>query len=249
MREKIIAGNWKMNKTMAQSVEFFQGLNNYRSDGRKIIVCVPFTDLYVLSRLLANTKIKLGAQNMHFEEQGAYTGEISPLMLIENGVDYVIIGHSERRQYYNETNETVNLKAKAALEAGLKPIICVGETLEQRENGITESFVTSQVEKAFEEIGISSVSDTIIAYEPIWAIGTGRTASSEDANNVCRLIRGTIERLYGLEAAQNISILYGGSVNSKNVKELFEMEHIDGGLIGGASLKPDEFAKMINYEG
>lgn len=249
MREKIIAGNWKMNKTMAQSVEFFQELKNYRTNERKIIVCVPYTDLYVLSRVLSDKEIKLGAQNMHFEEQGAYTGEISPLMLIENGVDYVIIGHSERRQYFNETDETVNLKVNYAITIGLKPILCVGETLDQREKGLTENVVKSQVINALKEVDIKSVEDVIIAYEPIWAIGTGKTASSDDANDVCKLIRKTIEGIYGLETAQNIPILYGGSVTSKNAKELFGMEHIDGGLVGGGSLKPEEFAKIINYEG
>ena len=252
MREIIIGFNWKMNKTMAQSVEFFQELSSYRTDGRKIIVFAPFTDLYVLSRQLKNSGIRLGAQNMHFEDQGAFTGEVSPLMLAENGVEYVIIGHSERRQYFNETDENVNLKVKAALYSGLKPIVCVGETASQREEGLTEGLVKSQVEKALEGIDSKMVLDIIIAYEPIWSISTfstGKVATSEDANELCKLIRKIIEEKYGSETANNIPILFGGSVSSKNANELFNMEHVDGGLVGGASLKPDEFVKIINYEG
>ena len=194
-----------------------------------------------------NTNIKIGAQNMHYEEKGAYTGEISAQMLKSINVEYVIIGHSERRQYFNETDETVNKKIKAAFANGLKPIVCVGETLEQRENGETVKIITNQTKLALEGLTDEQVKNTIIAYEPIWAIGTGKTATSEDANNSIKAIRDEICQIYGQNVANGVIIQYGGSVKSSNAKELFEMSDIDGGLVGGASLKSEEFSKIVNY--
>lgn len=214
----------------------------------EIILCVPYTDLFYCLMNAQGTNIKIGAQNMHFAENGAYTGEISGKMLKSIGVEYVIIGHSERRQYFNETDETVNKKIKAAFENELKPIVCVGETLEQREAGKTESIITSQTRFALEGLTADQVKNTIIAYEPIWAIGTGKTATSEDANNSIKAIRAEIKRLYGDDVAEEVIIQYGGSVKSSNAKELFSTSDIDGGLVGGASLKPDEFSKIVNYD-
>ena len=213
----------------------------------EVILCVPYTDLFYALLNVQGTNIKIGAQNMHWEENGAYTGEVSGKMLKSIGVEYVIIGHSERRQYFSETDETVNKKIKSALTNGLKPIVCVGETLEQREQGITKNIITNQVEKALEEISAESLKNIIIAYEPIWAIGTGKTATKEDANETIRQIREKIAEKYGQNVADGVIIQYGGSVKSSNAKELFEMSDIDGGLVGGASLKPDEFSKIVNY--
>ena len=212
----------------------------------EVVLCVPYVDLKTAIDLASGTNVKIGAQNMHYEEKGAFTGEISPKMLKDIGVEYVIIGHSERREYYNETDESVNKKLKAAFQYGLKPILCVGETLSQREEGITKTFVTTQVEKALEGLSNEQVSSMIIAYEPIWAIGTGKTASKEDANEVCGWIREKVRELYG-DVADAIIIQYGGSVKSSNAKDLFGMSDIDGGLVGGASLDPEEFAKIVNY--
>lgn len=195
-----------------------------------------------------DTNIKIGAQNMHFEEKGAYTGEVSAQMLKAIGVEYVIIGHSERRQYFNETDETVNKKVKAAFENELNPIVCVGETLEQREAGETEKIITTQTKLALKGLTNDQVKNVIIAYEPIWAIGTGKTATSEDANNSIKAIRNEIKNIYGEDVSENVIIQYGGSVKSSNAKELFETSDIDGGLVGGASLKPDEFSKIVNFE-
>ena len=194
------------------------------------------------------TNIKVGAQNMHFAESGAYTGEISAQMLKSINVEYVIIGHSERRQYFNETDETVNKKIKAAFENGLKPIVCVGETLEQRENGTTIDVITTQTKLALDGLTEEQVANTIIAYEPIWAIGTGKTATSQDAENSIKAIRNKIEEIYGQNVSERVIIQYGGSVKSSNAKELFQMPDIDGGLVGGASLKPEEFSKIVNYD-
>jgi triosephosphate isomerase len=196
----------------------------------------------------SGTNIKIGAQNMHFEESGAYTGEVSGKMLKAIGVEYVIIGHSERREYFAETDETVNKKIKAAFENGLKPIVCVGEKLEQREAGTAEEIVTTQTKLALEGLTTEQIKNTIIAYEPIWAIGTGKTATSNDANDMCKAIREKIAKLYGKEVADEVIIQYGGSVKSSNAKELFTTSDIDGGLVGGASLKPDEFSKIVNYD-
>ena len=213
----------------------------------EVIICVPYTDLFYALLTAQETNIKIGAQNMHFEETGAYTGEVSGKMLKSIGVEYVIIGHSERRQYFNETDESVNKKIKAAFVNELKPIVCVGETLEQREAGKTEEIITTQTEKALEGLTNEQVKNTIVAYEPIWAIGTGKTATAEDANNSIKAIRDKICQIYGQNVGNGVIIQYGGSVKSTNAKELFEMSDIDGGLVGGASLKPDEFAKIVNY--
>lgn len=213
-----------------------------------VILCVPFTDLFYAWHSLEGSNVHLGAQNMHWEEKGAYTGEISGEMLESVGVEYVIIGHSERRQYFGETDEIVNKKIKSAFENNLKPIVCVGESLEQKEEGKTEKIITEQTQKALEGLTNEQIVNTIIAYEPIWAIGTGKTATSEDANNSIKSIRNKIKEIYGEEISQNVMILYGGSVKSTNARELFETSDIDGALVGGASLKADEFAKIVNYK-
>ncbi len=212
-----------------------------------MILCVPYTDLFYSLLTAQGTNIKIGAQNMHFEESGAYTGEVSGKMLKSIGVEYVIIGHSERRQYFAETDETVNKKIKSALSNGLKPIVCVGETLEQREAGQTVEIITSQIEKALDGLTEEQVENIIIAYEPIWAIGTGKTATAEQANETIKSIRDKICQMYGQMVSNGVIIQYGGSVKSTNAKEIFEMSDIDGGLVGGASLKPEEFSKIVNY--
>lgn len=248
MRKKVIAGNWKMNMLPNEAIDFIDKLAPLVKDTEnEVVLCVPYTDLFYSLLTAQGTNIKIGAQNMHFEESGAYTGEVSGKMLKSIGVEYVIIGHSERRQYFNETDETVNKKIKAAFANGLKPIVCVGETLEQREDGKTEEVITKQTELALEGLTDEQVENTIIAYEPIWAIGTGKTATAEDANNSIKAIRNKICQIYGQMVGNGVIIQYGGSVKSTNAKELFEMSDIDGGLVGGASLKPDEFAKIVNY--
>ena len=248
MRKKVIAGNWKMNMLPGEAIEFIEELIPLVKDTEnEVILCVPYTDLFYALLTAQNTNIKIGAQNMHYEEKGAYTGEISAQMLKSINVEYVIIGHSERRQYFNETDETVNKKIKAAFANGLKPIVCVGETLEQRENGETVKIITNQTKLALEGLTDEQVKNTIIAYEPIWAIGTGKTATSEDANNSIKAIRDEICQIYGQNVANGVIIQYGGSVKSSNAKELFEMSDIDGGLVGGASLKSEEFSKIVNY--
>ena len=248
MRRKVIAGNWKMNMLPNETIDFIQELTPLVKDTKnEVILCVPYIDLFYALLHVQDTNIKIGAQNMHWEEKGAYTGEISGKMLKSIGVEYVIIGHSERRQYFAETDETVNKKIKSALANGLKPIVCVGETLEQREAGQTEQIVTSQIEKAFKDIPASSLEQIIIAYEPIWAIGTGKTATKEDANTTIMQIRKKLAEIYGQNEADGVIIQYGGSVKSSNAKELFEMSDIDGGLVGGTSLKADEFSKIVNY--
>ena len=248
MRRKVIAGNWKMNMLPNETIDFIQELTPLVKDTKnEVILCVPYIDLFYALLHVQDTNIKIGAQNMHWEEKGAYTGEISGKMLKSIGVEYVIIGHSERRQYFAETDETVNKKIKSALANGLKPIVCVGETLEQREAGQTEQIVTSQIEKAFKDIHASSLEQIIIAYEPIWAIGTGKTATKEDANTTIMQIRKKLAEIYGQNEADGVIIQYGGSVKPSNAKELFEMSDIDGGLVGGASLKADEFSKIVNY--
>ncbi len=250
MRKKVIAGNWKMNMLPNEAIQFIEELTPLVKDTKnEVILCVPYTDLFYALLTAQNTNIKIGAQNMHFEESGAYTGEISGKMLKAINVEYVIIGHSERRQYFNETDETVNKKIKAAFNYGLKPIVCVGETLEEREAGKTAEIITKQTELALEGLTDEQVKNTIIAYEPIWAIGTGKTATSEDANNSIKEIRNKIEKIYGQNVAKEVIIQYGGSVKSSNAKELFTMSDIDGGLVGGASLKAEEFSKIVNFEG
>lgn len=247
MRKKIIAGNWKMNKLPNEAISFFEELAPLVKDTKnEVVICAPFTDLFYALLSAQNTNIKIGAQNMHWEETGAYTGEVSPQMLKAIGVEYVIIGHSERRQYFAETDETVNKKVKAAHNVGLKPIVCVGETLEQREAGKAKETVTNQVKLGLKDLTNEQIESTIVAYEPIWAIGTGKTATSEDANETIKWIRAEIANMYGNETAEKVIIQYGGSVKSGNAKELFEMSDIDGGLVGGASLKAEEFAKIVN---
>ncbi len=249
MRKKVIAGNWKMNMLPNEAIEYIQNFEPMVKNSKaEVILCVPYTDLFYCLLNAQGTNIKIGAQNMHFAETGAYTGEVSGKMLKAIGVEYVIIGHSERRQYYNETDETVNKKIKAAFEYELKPIVCVGETLEEREAGKTEEKITTQTRLALEGLSNEQVKNTIIAYEPIWAIGTGKTATSEDANNSIKAIREEIKRIYGEVVSNEVIIQYGGSVKSSNAKELFSTSDIDGGLVGGASLKPDEFSKIVNYE-
>ena len=249
MRKKVIAGNWKMNKLPNEAIDFIDRLTPLVKDTKnEVVVCVPYTDLFYALLTEQGTNIKIGAQNMHFEEKGAYTGEVSAQMLKSIGVEYIIIGHSERRQYFNETDETVNKKVKTAFKHELKPIVCVGETLEQREAGKAEEIITNQTEKALEGLTDEQVQNTIIAYEPIWAIGTGKTATSEDANNAIKAIRDKICQIYGQNVGKSIIIQYGGSVKSANCKELFTTSDIDGGLVGGASLDPEEFAKIINYD-
>ena len=249
MRRKVIAGNWKMNMLPNEAIDYIQEFQPLVKDAdAEVILCVPYTDLFYCLMNAQGTNIKIGAQNMNYKETGAYTGEISGSMLKSIGVGYVIIGHSERRQYYNETDESVNLKIKAAFANGLNPIVCVGETLEEREAGKAEDRITSQTRLALNGLTPEQVKSTIIAYEPIWAIGTGKTATSEDANNSIKAIREEIKKLYGEEVANEVIIQYGGSVKSSNAKELFSTSDIDGGLVGGASLKPDEFAKIVNWD-
>ncbi|MGN1269464.1 MAG: triose-phosphate isomerase [Clostridia bacterium] len=247
MRKKVIAGNWKMNMLPNEAISFIEKLAPMvEKSENEVILCVPYTDLFYSLLTAQNTNIKIGAQNMHWEEKGAYTGEISGQMLKCIGVEYVIIGHSERRQYFLETDETVNKKVKSALKNELKPIVCVGETLEQRENGIQEQIITTQTKLALEGLDENQLQNVIIAYEPIWAIGTGKTATSEDANEAIKSIRNQVAKDFGSNVAQNITILYGGSVKPENSKELFSMSDIDGGLVGGASLKVDDFEKIIS---
>lgn len=249
MRKKVIAGNWKMNKLPNEAIELIEKLTPLVKDtDSEVIVCVPYIDLFYVLMQTQGTNIKVGAQNMHWEEKGAYTGEISGNMLSKMGVEYVIIGHSERRAYFAETDETVNKKIKSALNYNLKPIVCVGESLEQRETGIAKEIITKQTELALEGIDAKDLEKVIIAYEPIWAIGTGKTATKEDANESIKWIREKIVEKYGQQVAEGVIIQYGGSVKSSNAKELFEMSDIDGGLVGGASLDAGEFAKIVNYK-
>lgn len=247
MRKKIIAGNWKMNKTPNEAIEFIQSIkDSINQKDADVVLCVPFISILNVIETVKGLDIAIGAQNMHFEESGAYTGEISPKMLVESGVKYVIIGHSERRAYFAETDETVNKKVKKAYEHKLTPIVCVGESLTQREQGITIDFVRMQVKIAFLDIPAEDAKKAVIAYEPIWAIGTGKTATSEQAEEVCHAIREVIAEIYNDETSHSVRIQYGGSVTAANAKELFEKSNIDGGLIGGASLK-SEFEKIVNY--
>ena len=248
MRRKVIAGNWKMNMLPNEAMEMITQLAPLvKGSENEVVLCVPYTDLFYSLLAAQETNIKIGAQNMHFEEKGAYTGEISGKMLKSIGVEYVIIGHSERRQYFAETDEIVNKKIKAAFLNGLKPIVCVGETLEQREAGQAFEIIRSQTQKALDGLTEEQVENTIIAYEPIWAIGTGKTATSEDANEACKKIREKIKEIYGQNVAKRVIIQYGGSMKPENAKELLEMSDIDGGLIGGASLKAETFEKIVNY--
>ena len=246
MRKPFIAGNWKMNKTVSEAEELVKGLKNLVSDVEdvEIAVCPPAIDLVSVQNIIKDSNVKLGAQNMHWEESGAFTGEMSGPMLKEIGTDYVILGHSERREYFGETDQSVNRKVKAAFSHDLKPIICVGETLEERKKGETENKVKKQVSSALAGLEKGQVSDVVIAYEPIWAIGTGESASAEEANNVISYIRGVIDHEYPGEA-KKVRIQYGGSVKPHNVAEFMEQEDIDGALVGGASLTAEDFAGVI----
>ena len=247
MRKKIVAGNWKMNMTPAKAVELIDSLKNeINTNEVDVVVCPPFVCLPAVLEAVKGTNIAVGAQNMFYEESGAYTGEISPAMLTEIGVKYVVIGHSERREYFAETDETVNKKVKKAIEHGITPIMCCGETLEQRELGIAVDFIRTQIKSGLAGISAEDVKKVVIAYEPIWAIGTGKTATSEQAEEICAAIRTVLGEVYGSETAEEVRIQYGGSVNGKNAAELFGMPNIDGGLVGGASLKED-FSQIVNY--
>lgn len=248
MRKPIIAGNWKMNKTPEEAAELVRELVPLVADAEaEVVVCPPFVCLDAARKEAAGSNIKLGAQNVHFEKSGAYTGEVSADMLLAMGVEYVIIGHSERRQYFGETDCTVNKRAKAALAAGLKPIICVGESLEEREKGVTNELVGMQTKLALQGIPAEEVDKVVIAYEPIWAIGTGKTATAAEANETIGAIRKAIAQVYGEEVASKVRIQYGGSMNPKNASELMAQSEIDGGLIGGASLKAEDFSKVVKY--
>ena len=248
MRTPVIAGNWKMNKGPKEAVELINELKPLVKEARAtVVVCVPAVDFAAVKTALRGSKIKLGAQNVHFKEAGAYTGELSAAMLKEAGVEYVIIGHSERRQYFGETDETVNLRVRAAVEGGLIPIICVGEKKEQREAGYTDALVTYQTLIALSGLSAEQIKKVIIAYEPVWAIGTGLTATDEQANETIGVIREAIRQKYGKRVSNKVRIQYGGSMNPKNVKGLMAQSEIDGGLIGGASLKAADFAQVVNF--
>ena len=248
MRKPIIAGNWKMNMTPADAETLVSALIPLVKDAKcDVVVCPPYVDLSVVSRLVKGTNIHLGAQNIHWAAKGAFTGEVSADMLKAFGVEYAIIGHSERRQYFGETDEGVNARAKAALAVGITPIICVGETLEQRESGVTAAFVSGQAKAALAGMSEEDVKSLVIAYEPIWAIGTGKTATADDANATIGVIRRAVAEAFGQDVADEVRIQYGGSMNPKNASELMAMPEIDGGLIGGASLKAEDFSKVVNY--
>ena len=248
MRKPIIAGNWKMHKTIKEALEFVNEVKDkVNSDKVEAVICAPFTLLKDLKEATKGTNIKIGAQNMHFEEKGAFTGEVSPLMLKEIDMDYVVIGHSERRQYFNETDETVNKKVLKALEVGIDPILCVGETLEQREAGKTKDVCKVQVEKALENVLKDDLAKVVVAYEPIWAIGTGKTATNEQANETIAAIRGIVAEMFGQEVADKVRIQYGGSVKPNTIKDQMAMSDIDGALVGGASLVATDFAQIVNY--
>ena len=247
MRKKIIAGNWKMNKTPTETIALIEQLKPLvKNDDVDVVFCVPAISIIPAVKATEGTNIKIGAENMHFEESGAYTGEISPGMLVDAGVEYVIIGHSERREYFAETDETVNKKVLKAFEHSLTPIICCGESLLQREQGITIDWIRKQIKIAFLGVTADQAKTAVIAYEPIWAIGTGKVATSEQAEEVCAAIRKCIGEIYDCETAQAIRIQYGGSVSAASAYELFTQDDIDGGLVGGASLKAD-FGKIVNY--
>ncbi len=245
-RKAVIAGNWKMNNTPTQAAALIESLKPLVKDADcEVIVIVPYVDLMVAMACTKDTNIKVGAQNMHFEPKGAFTGEISAAMLKEMGVEYVVIGHSERRQYFNETNETVNKKVIAALDAGITPIICVGETLQQREDNITAETVAIQTKIAFKGVTKEQALKTIVAYEPVWAIGTGKTATANQADEVNGIIRKVLKDMYDEATGESITIQYGGSMNAKNCDELLAQYNVDGGLIGGASLKAEDFAVIV----
>ena len=249
LRKAVIAGNWKMNKTRPEAKELLKAIKPLVADAAgkvEVIACVPYTNLETAVATTAGSNVKVGAENVHFEKSGAFTGEISADMLVEVGVEYVVLGHSERRQYFGETDETVNKRTKAALAAGLKPIVCVGELLWERECNITEEVIARQIKLDLFDISAEDVKKTVIAYEPVWAIGTGKTATADQAQEVCAFIRATLAKLYDQATADAVTIQYGGSMNAKNAAELLAKPNIDGGLIGGASLKAADFKGIID---
>ncbi len=246
MKNKIIAGNWKMNNNREQTEQLITALIPLVQDtNNTVIICVPFTDLCKAVKLTKGTNIHVGAQNCHWKESGAFTGEIAPSMLTEIGVEYVVIGHSERRTYFGETDATVLARTKAALNAGLKPIVCIGETLDERNGGRMEEVLRRQVLEGFKDISVQELEHIIVAYEPVWAIGTGVTATDEQADEAIRFVRGVFAEKYGKAAADALYIQYGGSMNDKNAEGLLNMPQIDGGLIGGASLVAEKFAAVV----
>ena len=248
-RRAVIAGNWKMNKTPAEAKALIEEMKPLLSKTKwcEMVLCVPFTDIQAAVKAAKGSKIAIGAENMHFEKSGAFTGEISADMLKELGVKYVIIGHSERRQYFNETDEACGKKVQVALENGLRPILCVGESLTEREQDVTMEVIRKQIKIALQNVAVEDIKKVVIAYEPIWAIGTGKTATTEQAEEVCKGIRECIAEMYDTDTAEAVRIQYGGSVNAGNAAELFAQPDIDGGLVGGASLKAD-FGKIVNYK-
>ncbi len=247
-RKKIIAGNWKMNKTPSEAVELAKTLIPLVADADvDVVFCVPAIDIVPVVETVKGTNIHVGGENLYFEDKGAYTGEISADMLLDAGAEYVIMGHSERRGYFHETDEDINRKLKKALEKGLKPIVCCGESLAQREQGICFDWIRMQIKIAFQGVSAEDAKKVVIAYEPIWAIGTGKTATADQAEEVCKAIRDVIGEIYDTDTAEAIRIQYGGSMNAGNCRELLAKPDIDGGLIGGASLKPD-FGKIVNYD-
>jgi len=247
-RRKIIAGNWKMNMTPSEAVKLCAQLKDLvKTDDADVVYCVPAIDIIPVVEAVKGTNVAVGAENMYFEDKGAFTGEISASMLVDAGVKYVIIGHSERREYFHETDELLNKKVKKAIEAGLTPILCCGETLEQRETGITLDWIRMQIKLDLSGVAASDVANMVIAYEPIWAIGTGKTATADQAQEVCGAIRKCIGEMYDAATAEKVRIQYGGSVKGENAAEIFGKPDIDGGLVGGASLKED-FGKIVNYK-
>ena len=247
-RKKIIAGNWKMNMTPSEAVALVETLKPLvATEDADVVFCVPAIDIVPVVEAVKGSNIQVGAENMYFEEKGAYTGEIAPNMLVDAGVKYVILGHSERRGYFGETDADINKKMKKAFEHGLTPIMCCGESLEQREQGVTMDFIRQQVKIGFQGLTADQAKEAVIAYEPIWAIGTGKTATTEQAQEVCGEIRKCIAEIYDEATSEAIRIQYGGSVNAATAPELFAQPDIDGGLVGGAALKPD-FGKIVNYK-
>lgn len=248
-RKPLLAGNWKMYKTIPEALELVNGLKNNLAGvtDREILVCPTFVSLYPVSQAVKDSNIKLGAQNLHWESKGAFTGEIAPGMLVDAGCKYAIVGHSERRQYFGETDDTVNKKTLAAFKAGMTPIVCVGETLEEREKGVTFTVIERQVRNGMAGLNPEQAKTVVIAYEPVWAIGTGKTATPAQAQEVHAFIRKLYAQTYGEDAASSIRILYGGSVKPDNVSELMKQEDIDGGLVGGASLDIESFTKLVRY--
>ena len=246
LRKAVIAGNWKMNKTPSETTALIGEMKPLVKDaGCKVVLCVPFIDIPAAVEAAKGSNIEIGAENVHFKESGAYTGEVSANMLVESGVKYVVIGHSERRQYFGETDQTVNLRTLAALNAGLTAIVCVGETLEQRELGYTETLLKFQTKMALTNVTAEQLKNVIIAYEPVWAIGTGVTATADQADEGNGYVRAAIAEVYGKDVAETVTIQYGGSMNAKNADELVAKVNVDGGLIGGASLKAPDFAAIV----